>query len=618
LSGICGICEPGRSLAPANLDFMLASLGLPGETGCSAASADGATFGVARRWEFQQVAGGDILVAADAELAAAGCRTEPNSTAEVIGELYRNFGNAFVEKLEGAFSLAIWDVRARRLLLATDRMGITALYWRREGSRLLFASRVGAIRAAQGQHAQVNNAAVMQYLLFSAVSAPLSIYEGTERIEPGKTLIWENGLVTTRHYWDLEYDEDKSHNVEEAALELREGIRAATFRTLDGCSPATTGAYLSGGTDSSSVVAFLNEWHAPANSFTIYFNEGQYSEVEFARTTAKHFSTRHFEKCLKPEDALGVIAGLNRYYDEPFANSSAIGGYYCAKLARENGVKTLLAGDGGDELFGGNARYADDKRFSLYKSIPPVLRTALIEPLISLLPMSDSPLSLPRKYVRRANIPNPRRIYSYGLFLSEAPEQIFEPGFLESVPQESWMSIAQGHYDTGKDRSELNRLLYMDVKMTLGDNDLRKVTGTAELAGVRARFPLLDHRLAELSARIPTSWKLKGFEKRYLFKLAMKGVLPQKVLNKKKHGFGVPVSLWLLEEPHLESLMKDVMTDGKTRQRGIFLPRFIDRVLACHRSEDRKNFGELVWYLLMLELWYREHFERKLDHVLVD
>jgi len=180
------------------------------------------------------------------------------------------------------------------------------------------------------------------------------------------------------------------------------------------------------------------------------------------------------------------------------------------------------------------------------------------------------------------------------------------------------MSIAQGHYDTGKDRSELNRLLYMDVKMTLGDNDLRKVTGTAELAGVRARFPLLDHRLAELSARIPTSWKLKGFEKRYLFKLAMKGVLPQKVLNKKKHGFGVPVSLWLLEEPHLESLMKDVMTDGKTRQRGIFLPRFIDRVLACHRSEDRKNFGELVWYLLMLELWYREHFERKLDHVLVD
>ena len=366
------------------------------------------------------------------------------------------------------------------------------------------------------------------------------------------------------------------------------------------------------------MVAYLSEWHKPAKSFTIFFNEGQYSEIEFARTTAQHFNTRHYEQCLKPQDALEVIAALNRYYDEPFANSSAIGGFYCAQLARQNGVNTLLAGDGGDELFGGNARYADDKRFSLYRSIPEVLRRALIEPLVSLLPMSDSPISLPRKYVRRANISNPRRIYSYGLFLSEAPEQIFEPGFLELVPSESWMGIAQRHFDTGTNRSELNRLLYMDMKMTLADNDLRKVTGTAELAGVRARFPLLDYRLAELAARIPTKWKLKGFQKRYIFKQAMKGVLPQKVLDKKKHGFGVPVSMWLLEEPRLESFMKDVMTDRKTRQRGIFLPQFVDEVIARHRSDDRKNFGELLWYLLMLELWYREHFERKLDHVLVD
>lgn len=608
---------------------MLTSLGMPGETGHGTARAEGAAFGVARRWDFQQVSeAGDILVAADAELvngpalaselAASGCRSQFHSTAHLIAALYRSFGESFVEKLEGAFSVAVWDVRARRLLLATDRMGITALYWRAAGNSFLFASRVGAIRAAQEQPAEVNNAALMQYFLFSAVSAPLSIYEGTERLEPGKLLMWENGRVTHKQYWDLEYAEDKFSNVEEAAREVREGIRAAVFRTAEGCSPDATGAYLSGGTDSSSVVAYLSEWHKPAKSFTIFFNEGQYSEIEFARTTAQHFNTQHYEQCLKPEDALEVIAGLNRYYDEPFANSSAIGGFHCARLARQNGVSTLLAGDGGDELFGGNARYADDKRFSLYKSIPEVLRKALIEPLVSLLPMSESPMSLPRKYVRRANIPNPRRIYSYGLFLSEAPEQIFEPGFLESAPPDSWMGIAKRHFDTGTDRSELNRLLYMDMKMTLADNDLRKVMGTAELAGVRARFPLLDYRLAELAARIPTRWKLKGFQKRYIFKQAMKGVLPQKVLDKKKHGFGVPVSMWLLEEPRLESFMKDVMTDRKTRQRGIFLPQFVDKVIARHRSDDRKNFGELLWYLLMLELWYREHFERKLDHALVD
>jgi asparagine synthase (glutamine-hydrolysing) len=605
---------------------MLAELVMPGESGFAAVRGPGVAFGVARRWEFQQVASvGDVLVAADAELLngsvliselrKCGVNTALESVAELVAALYRCYGTAFVRKLEGAFSLAVWDAGERRLLLAVDPIGINALYWRVEGDRLLFASRAGAIRAAQMHAAEVNNAAVTQYLLFSVVAAPLSIYKETERLAPGRLLGWQGGRVTQNQYWDVDYAEDNTRGVEDCAREVREGIRAAVFRTTAGCRPEATGAYLSGGTDSSSVVAFLSEWHAPAKSFSIFFDEGQYSEIGFARTTAESFHTQHHDLCLKPQDAFEVVTKLNRYYDEPFANSSAIGGYYCARLAQENGVKTLLAGDGGDELFGGNERYAADKRFSLYTSISKSIRHGLIEPLVSLLPFSDGPLSLPKKYIRRANIPNPRRIFSYGLFLSEPLEEIFEPGFLQSAPPDSWMDIAQRHFDTGRDRSELNRLLYMDLKMTLADNDLRKVVGTAELAGVRARFPLLDRRLVELAARIPTKWKLKGFEKRYIFKQAMKGILPEKVLHKKKHGFGVPVSLWLLEDPRLESLMKDVMTDARTRQRGIFCPRFIDEVIRRHRSEDKKNFGELLWYLLMLELWHREHFERKPDHV---
>lgn len=626
MSGISGICEQGRSLPTSTLDSMLAELAMPGESGVVAVRGDGAAFGVSRRWEFQQVASaGHILVAADAELINTpeliselrncGVNAPLDSVADLVAALYQGYGPAFVQKLEGAFSLAVWDARERRLLLAIDPLGINALYWRLEGERILFASRAGAIRAAQESPAKVNNAAVMQYLLFSIVAAPLSIYEGTERLAPGRLLIWEDGRATQNQYWDVNYTEDDTSGIEDCAQEVREGIRAAVFRTTIGCRPEATGAYLSGGTDSSSVVAFLSEWHAPAKSFSIFFDEGQYSEIGFARTTAERFRTQHHDLCLKPQDAFEVVNKLNHYYDEPFANSSAIGGYYCARLARENGVTTLLAGDGGDELFGGNERYATDKRFSLYASLPKIIRRGFIEPLVSLLPFSDGPLSLPKKYIRRANIPNPRRIFSYGLFLSELPQQIFEPGFLRSASPENWMSIAQGHFDTGSNRSELNRLLYMDLKMTLADNDLRKVVGTAELAGVRARFPLLDRRLVELAARIPTKWKLKGFEKRYIFKQAMKGILPESVLHKKKHGFGVPVSLWLLEDPRLESLMKDLMTDTKTRQRGIFHPRFIDEVMRRHRSEDKKNFGELLWYLLMLELWHREHFERKPDHV---
>jgi asparagine synthase (glutamine-hydrolysing) len=375
--------------------------------------------------------------------------------------------------------------------------------------------------------------------------------------------------------------------------------------------PEDTGAYLSGGTDSSSVVAFVSEWSSPANSFSIFFSEGGYNEIGYARIAARRFGTRHRELCLRPQDALEAVPLLTQYYDEPFANSSAFGGYFCARLARQNGVNTLLAGDGGDELFAGNERYTSDKRFSLYHDLPLALRQWIIEPAARLLPEGDGKLSLPRRYIRRAQIPNPRRVFSYGLFLSIPPEDVFESGFLESAPPKHWLDVADGHFHTASRRSELNRLLYLDVKMTLADNDLRKVLGTAELAGVRARFPLLDYRLAELSGRIPSRLKLKGFRKRYIFKQAMKDILPQEILKKKKHGFGVPVALWFLQEPKLAAFVKDVLNDPRTRQRGYFRPGFIDQVIRRHQEEDAKNYGELIWYLVVLELWHRQHLETR-------
>ena len=210
-------------------------------------------------------------------------------------------------------------------------------------------------------------------------------------------------------------------------------MRSAVHRHLDGCEPLKTGCYLSGGTDSSSVVAFTSEKQRPAQSFSIAFDEAGFSEIEFARTAAARFATRHYEKVLNPQDAAAALDKLVDFYDEPFANSSAIGSYYCALLARENGVDTLLAGDGGDELFGGNSRYADDKRFALYGSIPAWLRHCLIEPSMRLLPEDAGKLSLPRKYVRRANIPNPRRILSYGFFLNVPAQDVFEDEFLQEV-----------------------------------------------------------------------------------------------------------------------------------------------------------------------------------------
>jgi len=620
MSGICGICEPGRPLRSEALEAMVAALRLPGDSEASAVFGASAALSVVPRWSFQQSATlPGLRVVADAELlnkpqlerelSGAIPNSKELSGAELVGHLYSRFGLEFVQLLDGPFSFALWDERSERAVLGIDRLGVNALYWSKRGNSLLFASRIGAIRELLGDSARINRAALMQFLLFSAVPAPLTIYEDVEKLSPGHFLVYEKGTLRVSRYWDLEYVEEERRSDEEWAGLVRAGLRSAVQKHMCGDDPSRLGAYLSGGTDSSSVVAFMNEKHAPVNTFSIFFENENYSEIGFARTTADRFKTRHHELSLRPVDAFEAISKISHYYDEPFANSSAIGGYHCARMARENGVHTLLAGDGGDELFGGNERYATDKRFSLYHRIPKWLRRGVIEPAIRILPKDDGRAGLPRRYVRRANIPTPRRIYSYGLFLTENPRNIFEPDFLSAAPPENWMAIADAHFAVGTNRTELNRLLYLDVKMTLADNDLRKVLGTAELAGVRARFPLVDFHLAELSARIPSNLKLRGFEKRYIFKQAMKGILPEQVLYKKKHGFGVPVSLWFAEDPKLDTLLKDVLSDRRTRQRGYFRPSFYDEAMRRHREEDAKNFGEILWFLLVLELWHREHFE---------
>jgi asparagine synthase (glutamine-hydrolysing) len=629
MSGICGICEPGRTLIPAGIKAMLADLSLPGETGQLAPGNDSVALGVSQRWRFQQVASfAGVRIAADAELlnrqeltkSLQGGDYDPAglTSAELLAHLYRERGVSFVELLDGVFSFALWDEEHRRLVLAIDRLGVNSLYWRKEGDRILFASRVGAIRSTQEAPATVNPAALVQYMLFSAVPAPMVIYQGIEKLRPGTCLVYEAGQIRQTRYWDLEYRESDNRDVAHWAREVREGMRSAVHRQLTNLAPEKTGAYLSGGTDSSSVVAFMNERQSPVNTYSIFFAEAVYSEVGFARTTAKHFRANHHELSLTSRDTYDSIPKIMEYYDEPFANSSAIGAYHCALMACESGVTTLLAGDGGDELFAGNERYATDKRFALYQHVPAWLRKGVIEPITALLPQNESRLSLPRRYVRRANIPLPRRIFSYHLLLSTPPEEMFEQGLLESAPPETWLDVAEEHFRSAVAESDLNRLLYLDVKMTLADNDLRKVLGTAEMAGVRARFPLLDYRLAELSGRVPAALKMRGFEKRFIFKEAMKEILPHDVLYKKKHGFGVPVALWFLQDPRLETLVADVLTDSRTRQRGYFRPAFLDHLLQLHRGKDAHFYGEILWYLVALELWHRQHLERSMESVCAD
>ncbi len=620
MSGICGMCELGAPLRKELLLPMLSATALPEDAVGEPAGRTGVLMGAASRWTGQEVAAiPGVILALDADLLHTdtwaarlengGLNCSSMTLAERVARLYLLRGMDFLNDLDGSFSLALWDEKARRLILAIDRMGIGSLHWRAEGDRLLFATRAGAICAAQRDPVEANPVALMQYLLFSVVPAPLGAYRGQEKLRPGHWLAFEDGRVTQHCYWDVDYREQRVTDERHWIGELREGIRSAVHRHLDGCAAESVGAYLSGGTDSSSVVAFLSERFSPANSYSIFFREDAYSEIGYARIAAEKFRTRHHEYCLKPGDAFSAVQAVIRHYDEPFANSSAIGAYYCARLARETGVSTLLAGDGGDEVFAGNERYASDRPFALYHALPRWLRSGLVEPFVKLLPENGGPLSLPRRYVRRASIPNPRRLFSYGLYLTLRPEEVFEPGFLEQAPPEHWMAVADAHYAAPQNTSELNRQMYLDLKLILADNDLRKVSGTAEISGVRVRYPLLDRRLVELTASIPSGLKMKGFKKRYIFKKAMQGILPEHVLNKKKHGFGVPLSQWFLQDAQLRTLLEDVLFDSRTRQRGYFRPAFLDRLAQLHREDHTAYYGEAIWYVVALELWHRQHLE---------
>ena len=267
----------------------------------------------------------------------------------------------------------------------------------------------------------------------------------------------------------------------------------------------------------------------------------------------------------------------------------------------------MFAGDGGDEIFAGNERYASDKIFDLYQRIPRFLRRTVTDPLLTLAPPTFPLMGRAHRYVRRSNLPNPRRILSYSLLLEQPPEEILCADFIAAADLEAALRTAVDHYDRPPSgTSPLNRLLYMDLQLTIADNDLRKVGGMTELAGVEVRYPLLDRRLVELSGRIPSSLKLRGFQKRYIFKRALANFLPPEILKKPKHGFGVPVALWMKTHDQWRDFVGDLLHDSRTRQRGYIQPHVLDTLWQQLDREGHSYYGDSLWPWLMLELWHRE------------
>jgi asparagine synthase (glutamine-hydrolysing) len=362
---------------------------------------------------------------------------------------------------------------------------------------------------------------------------------------------------------------------------------------------------LSGGTDSSSIAGlFVRIKQQPANAFSIGFAEQRFDELGYAKLAAQHFGLAHFERILRPQEASDLISKIVDLFDEPFANASAIPTYACLEFAKSHGISTMLAGDGGDELFGGNERYRIHQVYDLYQRIPRSLRK-LLEPALFAIPANGGVIGKAQTYVRRSNVPNPERYCRWRMLQVFPSTDVLGPA-LPSVNGDA-LATPQGYHRSASAHSELNRLLHIDVNMTLGDEDIPKVVRTAEQNGVNVRFPYLHQSLAEFAGRLPVHLKVKGFKKRYLFKRATKGFLPAAILQKKKHGFGLPIGIWLKTDPGLRTMSRDILLSAAASQRGYFRREFIESLMTRMEQDDTPYYGDLLWVFLMLELWHRRH-----------
>jgi asparagine synthase (glutamine-hydrolysing) len=557
-----------------------------------------------------------LLLACDAdllnapELASAIGRSEPLGTAALLAALYERHGDRFVEHLRGAFAVVLWDAAERRMLAAIDRFGIKRLAWFDDGNILLLASRVDALHAGV-DGLQVNPRAIVNVLNFSADLAPETIFSRVYRLGPGMMLRASAAGTQISSYWDMRYGLDDGRSEAELSRELEAVVERSVAAHCATERSDALGAFLSGGTDSSTVVGMMTRTRqAPVKAFSIGFQEERFNELEYADLAARTFGSEHRKYLVSAADCFESLPAIVRCFDEPFGNSSAIATYFCARLAAAHGVRTLLAGDGGDELFGGNERYATEKIFEVYHALPRWMRRSVVEPLVAASPRRG----LTRKahgYIRRANMPGVERMFSFQFLRAHALEDVFDGDFLRSLGDYGVLDIPARHYADAPARDHLDRLLYVDMKITLADNDLPKVTCVSELAGVRPRFPFLDRDVAEFSGRIPPRLKVKGFKKRYLFKRAFADLLPSEIIRKKKHGFGIPVASWLKSDPPMRELAHDTLLSARASGRGYFRREFLEELFRKNDETDAPYYGDILWTFLMVELWHKQFIDQR-------
>ena len=516
------------------------------------------------------------------------------SDTEVLLALYQKYGTNMLEKVNGMFAFAIYDTNIKQLFLARDRIGKKPLYYYRDSERFMFASEMKSILADTTVPREIEPSSVDLYFSFIFVPAPYTILKNIYKLLPGHYMVVNPDGMQTHRYWDVDYEPITDlENRDKYEDELYGLIHDAVKRRL--ISDVPLGAFLSGGVDSSSVVGMMSIINdIPVKTFTIGYEEADYSEAPDARFVAEHFKTTHEELTVKPA-SVDIFSDLVWHFDEPFGDASAVSTYYVSKMARDY-VTVVLSGDGGDELFAGYRRYQRIGQFEKYKMIPDWSRKLLLNPIAQSLPLNFPGRN---RAVDMANDPEQRKnlgVYPY------IKHQLYSSGMRSDLKNFEISYELFPQLQKLEGLHPLSKQQYLDIKLYLPDDIMVKVDKMSMACSLETRAPLLDYTIAEFSAKLPPEWQMEGTNGKAFLKKVLKRYVPERVFTKPKQGFDIPKKHWFKNE--LRDYTRDILLSDAARQRGYLKYDLVEKVLKDHDS-GAKNYHVWIWNLLNFELWHQ-------------
>ena len=532
-----------------------------------------------------------------------------NSDTEAIIHAYDRYGADCPKHLRGMFAFAIWDERTQELFLARDRVGKKPLLYSQVNGQLIFGSEFSALLLHPEISRDIQPEALDYYLSFMCVPAPLTAYSAIKKLEPGHTLRWRKGEIRTERYWQPDFSHKLRITEEEAGERaiaiLREAVRVRLM------SEVPLGAFLSGGIDSSAVVALMSEEsNERIKTFSIGFDEQDFSELHHARRVAEHVGSEHHEFIVRP-DAMEVLPILVEHYGEPYADSSAVPTYYVARETRKH-VTVALNGDGGDETFAGYERYIAMGLAERYRKLPALLRDSVINRAVGFVPTSETTRSRVRdakRFLQAASLPKVERYLGWvSVFDAEAKRSLYSESFQQEVGTGHAGSLLAPWFARANGSGIVDASLLTDTMTYLPNDLLVKVDIATMAVSLEARSPFLDHHVIEFAASLPEKLKLRGLTSKYLLKRVLRKLLPSENLDRRKMGFGVPIGHWFRGK--MQPFLRETLFSERALQRGLFRPERVRQMVELHTRAER-DYSHQLWTLLMLELWFNRFIDAK-------